>query len=672
MKISALLFLFFICVNYINAQWNGNPAINAPVCTANKVQSYPKAISDGNGGAIVCWQDFRNSTGLYGDIYAQHIDKNGVMKWGTNGMIICAVNQTSMYPKIISDENGGAIIAWIDHRYQNSNTPNEVDVFAQRVDGDGNIFWRKNGVAIDSIPYTSEHISITKDGNGGAYVAWDEYWENNYNAIFAQHVSSNGTIISGDLKFPHKISYETGGVSAFEPQLVPDGKNGFIVTWYDNRNYQQDDIFAQHVNSSWLELWDGTDLLVCGASYDQKFPEIIPNSLKGAIITWDDNRAGTGVPDDVYAQSLDSNGKKKWLSPKDPWYNNNGIPVCTSTGRQFFPQLTSDGSGGTYIAWTDERYSTFQEELYVQHINSAGDTLYAANGIKLSDDVSYPGNTLFVEQANTPSLLTDDNNNLIIVWSDERSNGDGMPDLYSQKVAPDGTLLWQPSGVAVCTASGSQMFPQLILGNNNNPIAVWQDERSSTTSDDIYTSLQPSQAPLPVSLFSFTATYLSSYVSLQWKTATEINSDHFDVERSSDGVHFSKIGTVASSNNSSAESDYTFTDTNPVNGISYYRLKQVDIDGQFTYSIIISVKINTQLSIQIMGNPVYNSLQIEVNGIDQMPLPVSIIDASGKRYKIFTATDGSKQINIADLSSGVYYLIYQSGGNVISIPFIKQ
>jgi|GEM_PF-1445399 len=177
---------------------------------------------------------------------------------------------------------------------------------------------------------------------------------------------------------------------------------------------------------------------------------------------------------------------------------------------------------------------------------------------------------------------------------------------------------------------------------------------------------------LPLTWISFNAKAVNRNVALDWRTASEINTDHFDIERSNDGVHFSKIGTVASSQNSAAESDYTFTDDNPINGISYYRLKQVDKDGHFTYSIIISVKMNTQLSVQIMGNPVHQNLHLQISATNGKPIPAWITDAAGRRYKTFTVAEGSKQINIEDLSSGVYYLMYQSGNSVVSIPFDKQ
>ena len=177
---------------------------------------------------------------------------------------------------------------------------------------------------------------------------------------------------------------------------------------------------------------------------------------------------------------------------------------------------------------------------------------------------------------------------------------------------------------------------------------------------------------MPVTWISFNAKAINNKVQLDWKTAHETNTDRFDVERSADGVNFSKIGAVAASQNSSTESDFSFEDEQALSGTSYYRLKQVDIDGQFTYSIVISVKMNTQLSVKIIGNPVHNNLHFLVSGVIRKDFQLSILDVTGKRYKSITGVDGSQQLNVSDLSAGMYFLEYQLDGKVFSIPFTKQ
>ncbi|MBA3972221.1 MAG: hypothetical protein H0X46_08780, partial [Bacteroidetes bacterium] len=95
--------------------------------------------------------------------------------------------------------------------------------------------------------------------------------------------------------------------------------------------------------------------------------------------------------------------------------------------------------------------------------------------------------------------------------------------------------------------------------------------------------------PLPIELLSFTGYSASNGNQLTWSTATEINNDYFDIERSSNGADFSKIGTLDGNGNSITTIVYNFTDATPLTGINYYRLKQVDYNGSFSYSNMISI-----------------------------------------------------------------------------------
>ena len=176
---------------------------------------------------------------------------------------------------------------------------------------------------------------------------------------------------------------------------------------------------------------------------------------------------------------------------------------------------------------------------------------------------------------------------------------------------------------------------------------------------------------LPLTWISFNTKAINNNVEVNWTTANEVNTNNFDIERSTDGVHFLKIGSVDATTNSSTEM-YSFLDKEPINGINYYRLKQVDLDGQYSYSIIISVKINTTISVNIIGNPVHQNLNLEISGANGKSMPVWIVDVAGKKYKMISAVDGSQQIDVNDLAVGMYYLVYQLNGNNYSIPFTKQ
>ena len=98
------------------------------ICTAGNNQSYPTIESDGSSGAIITWDDYRN--GNY-DIYAQRVNNTGSTLWTLDGVAICTAGNTQRYPMIVSDGSGGAIITWWDYR-----TGTNYDLYAQRVGPD--------------------------------------------------------------------------------------------------------------------------------------------------------------------------------------------------------------------------------------------------------------------------------------------------------------------------------------------------------------------------------------------------------------------------------------------------------------------------------------------------------------------------------------------------------
>ena len=107
-------------------------------------------------------------------------------------------------------------------------------------------------------------------------------------------------------------------------------------------------------------------------------------------------------------------------------------------------------------------------------------------------------------------------------------------------------------------------------------------------------------APLPVMLVDFTGKAAGNVVTLNWKTATEINSDYFAVERSVDLVSFKEIGRVTSRGSGSS---YLLIDPAANKGLNYYRLRQVDKNGSIEYSKIVTVNLAKQYTVSLSPNP---------------------------------------------------------------------
>lgn len=163
-------------------------------------------------------------------------------------------------------------------------------------------------------------------------------------------------------------------------------------------------------------------------------------------------------------------------------------------------------------------------------------------------------------------------------------------------------------------------------------------------------------SPLPVELVSFDASLAERKVILNWQTASELNSNYFDILRSNDGENWSSIGTVPASGSSQSIIDYSLTDTSPMNGVSYYRLKQVDLNGNFHLSDIRSINNSSKVNqVKIYPNPTDKGLVTVVS--DEPISSLLVYNALGK--VVFEAkidSDDTYLLDAQSFESGMYWI----------------
>lgn len=161
--------------------------------------------------------------------------------------------------------------------------------------------------------------------------------------------------------------------------------------------------------------------------------------------------------------------------------------------------------------------------------------------------------------------------------------------------------------------------------------------------------------PLPIELISFDAKLVNGQTLLNWITATEINNDSFTIERTSDGANFEFIGTVNGAGNSNQMLNYSLIDAKPLIGTSFYRLKQTDFNGAFTYSDLVSINNDAELSteVKIYPNPSQGKFTIVSN---EDCLSIQICDIFGA--KLMEQKPASRQIMIdaSNLPNGTYFV----------------
>jgi hypothetical protein len=160
---------------------------------------------------------------------------------------------------------------------------------------------------------------------------------------------------------------------------------------------------------------------------------------------------------------------------------------------------------------------------------------------------------------------------------------------------------------------------------------------------------------LPVTLISFTGSENAGKIYLNWKVADEINLSHYELEQSTDGSNFIRIATIEA-----GKKDYSFIDNTTSNYIDkyYYRLKMKDIDGKFSYSNVVPIKIKGQHSITISPNPAKNF--VTVSGFERQG-KITIINSNGSSVYNANATTQAMKINIAHLPAGLYVIRFTDG-----------
>ena len=451
-------FIIAICSFSINAQWSTNPAINTEICSAINKQTEVTICTNELGGAFMVWRDYRNNSGIFeGDIYGQQIDFSGNPLWTTDGIIINNAANGQFRPKIIGDENGGAIIVWA----KNGGGFYGYDLYAQRIDADGNLLWNPNGVEVAVSNATDSFHEIVPDGNGGVIVTWQRLpTVPGETDIYVQRVDASGNVLWTNNGVA--VCVATGSQSW--PKLVCDLNGGAIIVWEDGRNGPgNNDIYIQRINENGIAQWTTDGIPVCNDISNQTETAICSDGNGGAIVSWTDSRTTESA---IYGQRINSAGEVQWAV--------NGkflSPPSTACSKSI---LCYANPNTTYIVWEID-ISITETNIGSQKIDLDGNLLWGTSGVDICTASGYQVETSFINNIA---------GGMIITWQDLRNNSEG--DIYAQWIDEDGNVKWTSNGVKVCDATDVQSYPVLTTDGLAGTIISWWDLRNSTD-EDIYT-----------------------------------------------------------------------------------------------------------------------------------------------------------------------------------------
>ena len=273
----------------------GNGGVRVGTTSA---ELYPSVDTDGtaspffSAGALVTWK-----TGI--GIRANWINANGIVQWGNDGLYVCNAFGDQANPVISCIGPRRGIVAWEDFRDLD---PNEVDVFAQKVDN-GAVSWTFDGIPVGDAPgpQFEPHLAAAADG---AFVVWrdgrDPKEPLNHD-IYVQRLDQNGNPAwtANGIPICTTAGFQTS------PRVTVDGAGGIYVVWVDGSDDDYD-LQGQRLNAGGNPLWNPQGVVVSEAPGDQDLPELLLNG-DHVLLVWEDTRNG-GNEIDIYASRLTSAG----------------------------------------------------------------------------------------------------------------------------------------------------------------------------------------------------------------------------------------------------------------------------------------------------------------------------------------------------------------------------
>jgi hypothetical protein len=299
-------------------------------------------------------------------------------------------------------------------------------------------------------------------------------------------------------------------------------------------------------------------------------------------------------------------------------------------------------------------------------VNTAG--VPASIVITGSNDAS---NTLSPAPVNTDYTVTVPSSGIwSFTWSYHTNDVDASPEYDVAGILINGSFTQLTNNAGGIDQGGTYTAPFVTAGTVIGFRISAIDNAYGNASFSISGFAAPNNT-LPVKLTTFDATPQGSKVLLQWHTASEINTSHFEVERSANGSSFNAIGSVAAQNAPGSHA-YSFTDASPVGAGNYYRLRMVDLDGTFSYSAIAYVKLGTSLGMDVYPNPAHDQLTLTLVAEKPGKETVQIFDATGKlikslEWRLVTGVNKT-QLKIVSLNPGTYFI---KTNNLVT-NFIKE
>jgi len=647
--------LLLFCFNpNLFAQWSSDPSVNLQVCDVSGDQALPKVASTTDGGCYISWFDNRN--GSYA-VYLQRLDSQGNKKWDTNGLLISdnAQNTSLVDYSIGIDNQNNAIVTFTDIRDNDS-----LHAFAYLIDTSGNFLWGANGIRLSGAGDFQANPVVTETSDGYYVFAW--IVASDTQKIALQKISLSGQKMWGT----DPVIYASGTAENYtNPKIVPSD-NGSVIVVHQGQTgpfyASVVHLYAQKFDSNGNTVWGagGVAIQNLGSIPFYDVPVAISDGNNGVFAAWYDDRDGNSIFSS-FAQHITYNGTITFPA--------NGAEVSTlSSMHHLDPTLAYNSSTHElYEFWMEETPLQDQFAVYGQKFDATGTRQWTDYGMSFTSTTS---NEMFGPYAQPTDTS-------VYVFYLEGGNAGGMNDAINAfMVNSSGNFSWTPNIADVSDPTPQKLHSVTTISSDMIAKIVWEDTRND--GGGIYAqNINPNGALgniiLPVELTSFTANSNGNVVNLKWSTATETNNKGFEIERKSNSGQYENVAFVNGNGTTTQLHQYNYEDNKLADGNYTYRLKQVDLNGAFSYSkeVEVSVKVPSQFSLsQNYPNPFNPTTTIDYSIQKDGNVSLRVYNTLGQQVASLvngTMQAGNHKITFdaSRLSSGIYYYRLESNNSVL-------
>lgn len=320
-----------------------------PICVNTADQSTQAIVGDGEGGAVVVWEDERRSA-EFQDLYIQRVNSLGELMWEQDGIPVFPSESLQSEPILITDNMGGFYVVWWDVI-----GTEQWHIMAYRISNEGEPFWDSPLMITPEEGIQGVH-RVVPDSEGGIIVVWQVYENFINDQLYAQRISPDGSKLWKEDGIPICTA---DGIQK-NPAIVDDGVGGAIVVWRDERDIYSD-IYAQRINADGTIVWQEDGIPICTVGGHQDRPYIVRAAGNRFFVAWLDYRGDFGDEsvDSIYCQKFDIDGNLLW--------DDEGVPISTSDGEHFPPFVVSVSNEKVSVLWSNSKHDSgdiFLKQFY--------------------------------------------------------------------------------------------------------------------------------------------------------------------------------------------------------------------------------------------------------------------------------------------------------------------